>query len=264
MHALKLSALIALVILEVGCGLPSPYYLSPPNVLQSFGLSTPTCTIQNANRANDYQASFEGFELYYKIYGSTLDSSFSADQQYGTISYSPTDLSNHGFLRVTLGPGTVPLPIDTTPGSASAPLININKIDPSDAPNTFSIQIFLNDSSVTLTDPNPVSYYTYIPSTGNIRNPNNLPGNPKIRRGQSQRSAGAAVQTVCKQSVECYICQRLSTDRSGYRVWRQPGIDQLCWWPCRRHDVCGELWPCQQSGGLLQSCAPSRYDSQRV
>lgn len=176
MHALKVSTLAALVILEVGCGLPSPYFLSPPTVSGLFTQFTQTCAIQNANRSQDYQATFQGFELYYKFYGYSSDANFYQDQQYGTTSYTPTDLVNgHGFHRVTLGRGTnSTLTPDSTPGNSSAPLININLLDPADIANTFNIVITFNDSTgagatslaTTTGYPTPFSYYHLGPTTG--------------------------------------------------------------------------------------------------
>ncbi len=179
MRAGKVVILIVLVVLEVGCGLPSPYYLSPPSVSSLFGQFTLSCTFQNANRSQDYEATFQGFELYYKFFGNTTDSTFLADQQYGTTSYTPTDLVNsHGFHRVTLGSGTGGLTPDSTPGNSSAPLINIASLDSADLATSFSITITFNAGSsdagaqslFTLngsnTPPYPFSYYHFGPATG--------------------------------------------------------------------------------------------------
>ncbi len=173
MGLLKFLLASALVFLEVGCGLPFPYNLGPPAVSSGFLLATLQCKLVNSQRGLDSaDVSFQGFELYYKFYGSPTDPNLLPDTQYGTGNYSVSDLLyRFGFHRVTLGPGTAGLTADTTPDGGVPPLINIKTIDPSDLSTSLTVTLNFADTAPTSwPDPTPISDFSYTPLTGTYAN----------------------------------------------------------------------------------------------
>jgi hypothetical protein len=172
MSVLPRLAILGMILLEAGCGLPDAYYLQPPALTgtpptgaqlnQPFGLT-------GSSRTNDINVTFTGYELYYKCYGSVDQAAITADQNYGSSSYSYTDLLQNGFHRVCRGPGSGgSLAVDSTPSTANAPLIDVQRIDPSNLGATFTIKIIVAD----LLPPSfafasagsiPVTYFEYLP-----------------------------------------------------------------------------------------------------
>jgi hypothetical protein len=165
MHLLKLLLLLAIVLGEVGCGLPYSYFLEPPSrdILASPTNNLPFQII-GTSRGNDTAAAFEGYELYYKFYGTDADTTADATR-YESTGYTNIDLEQGGFHRLCLGPGS-DLAQDTNPGTGSAPLVNIDAIGSIGA--SFIVNIRLNDENppdppVPL-DVLPISYYSYASS----------------------------------------------------------------------------------------------------
>jgi hypothetical protein len=148
--------LLGAVLLEVGCGLPDEYFLQPPTVSSQFALTQQNAQILGTSRGSDLDIEFLGYELYYKFYAPTDPAStLAADQGYGGPNNTVLDLQQHGFQRVTLGPGTASGP-DTSPGYSSAPLVNVKSIDPVNyltggAPLTvsYAIDIAMNGTAST-------------------------------------------------------------------------------------------------------------------
>jgi hypothetical protein len=155
--------LLPFVLLEAGCGLPDSYFLYPPSAESLMNESTSYCQIAGTSRASDILVDFRGYELYYK-----LTSAYnSADIIYGSSTYTYNDLVSAGFYRVCRGPGSVSaLSVDTAPGTASAPLIDISTIDPDNIGANFTVNIYFNESAsagLGFTDTKNVSYYAYCP-----------------------------------------------------------------------------------------------------
>ena len=176
MRLFRLLLLLGVTALWTGCGLPDSYYLQPPAVgIQATPLGTPF-TITGTDRGSDTGATFEGYELYYKFYGSAGgpgDPSFNSDLTSFTTGSTNIDLQQAGFHRLCLGPNNAGLNADTSAGFASAPLINIKQIlenlsDPATDINTsYTVTIRLNDLFPTYPAPTvptngpPLSYYLY-------------------------------------------------------------------------------------------------------
>jgi hypothetical protein len=151
MRNLRWLLLLGAVVLEVGCGLPDAYFLDPPRVSGSFGISTLNAQITGTNRVGvDLDIQFLGYELYYKFYAPTdPNSTLLQDQGYGGPNNTVSDLQQHGFQRVCLGPGSAsggnP---DRSPGYSSAPLINIKSIDPGNLNSgDYRIDIIMNSAT---------------------------------------------------------------------------------------------------------------------
>jgi len=174
MRKLRWLLLLGAVVLEAGCGLPDEYYLMPPRVSGQFALTSQNAQITGTNRSDDILIQFIGYELYYKFFAPNDPSStYLQDQNYGGPNNTVSDLQQHGFQRVCLGPGPAPggSP-DRSPGYSSAPLINIQNIDSGNlAGGGYAINIIMNDlhppafisssSGAAL-----LSYFTYAPPPG--------------------------------------------------------------------------------------------------
>jgi hypothetical protein len=175
MRLVKRLALLAIVLLEVGCGLPDAYYVYPPAIGTAATPTTPIFVINGTSRSQDILVTFWGYELYYKFYGAN-DATLTADENYGSPNYTTANLISSGFHRVCLGPGNVTgLTPDTNVGSASAPLINMHVIDPPSVGSNYQINIIFDDSNppalgfLSLGQPTaPVSYYEYIPAAQTV------------------------------------------------------------------------------------------------
>jgi hypothetical protein len=108
-------------LLAAGCGLPSPYYLSPPATpgyiagTQSALPGTPYFYV--ISTTDNSEAEFRGFELYYKCY---LDAG-GIEMNFGSSSFEST-LRSVGFKPVCSED-------DTSPSAHSAPLIPIAPAD---------------------------------------------------------------------------------------------------------------------------------------
>jgi hypothetical protein len=178
MRFFRLCALLGVMALWTGCGLPDSFYLVPPAVgIQASPTGSPFFTISGTDRGSDTGATFEGYELYYKFYGSAggpADPTFNSDLTTFTTGSTYTDLQQAGFHRLCLGPNSVSLAPDTSAGYASAPLINISKIDPTHINQSYTVTVKLNDlyppvpaPSVPTNGP-PLSYYLYTPPGGSV------------------------------------------------------------------------------------------------
>ena len=176
MRLFRLIALLGVMALWTGCGLPDSFYLVPPAVgNQASPLGTPYFSITGTDRGSDTGAIFQGYEIYYKFYGNTNDSTFISDSTSFTTGSTNIDLQQAGFHRLCLGPGIIPgIVADTSAGYASAPLINMTQIDPAHISQSYTVTIKFNDENpsppvLAVTPPNgpPTSYFIYTP-----------PGNP--------------------------------------------------------------------------------------
>jgi hypothetical protein len=178
MRLFRLIALLGITAFWTGCGLPDSYFLQPPAVGVQAATATSASEFQitGTSRGSDTGATFQGYELYYKFYANNTDSVFNNDfTSFGTGS-TYTDLVQAGFHRLCLGTSLYGLTADTTYGSASAPLVNIHTLDPSNIGNSYLIRIRFNDvtpvapPAVLPTTPlytgASLSYYLYTPPTG--------------------------------------------------------------------------------------------------
>ena len=168
MRKLRLLVLIGAVVLEAGCGLPDSFLLVPPARGGQFpaGTINSPFSIAGTSRAQDLDVVFKGYELYYKCYG--LQDSLTADENYNSTSNTYTDLLQNGFHRICRGPGSGPtgLPVDTYPGTANIPLIDISRIDQPNVGSNYSITINVNDLlppafNFTAAGSIPVTYFEY-------------------------------------------------------------------------------------------------------
>ena len=207
MRELRWLLLLGVVTLELGCGLPDSYYLQPPAAGQAAsGLQNSPFTIQGSSRANDINVLFKGYELYYKCYVNTQQdlATLNTDSNYGSSTYTTTDLLQNGFHRVCRGPGSGGLlAIDTTPGTGNAPLIDIGSIDSANLGNAYTITIKVADSfpptpplpfpfviTGSTGGPVPVTYFEYFP-----------PGSPTPTAGWEIRrfiQADSSLGNVCR------------------------------------------------------------------
>jgi hypothetical protein len=179
MSPLTRLALLGVILLETGCGLPDAFYLQPPlagSPLPNGAQVNQPFFLTGSSRSNDINVTFTGYELYYKCYGTSDTAAITADQNYGSSSYTYNDLLLNKFYRVCRGPGSGgALAIDTTPSpTANAPLIDIQRIDSSNIGSTFTVKITVNDGAPTLPgfttlfqgSPIPVTYFQYLPPSG--------------------------------------------------------------------------------------------------
>jgi hypothetical protein len=174
MRNLRWLLLLGAVVLEVGCGLPDAYYLAPPQA--NTGLlqypSTQNVQIAGTNRSSDLDIQFLGYELYYKFYAPN-DTSIVQDRSYGGPNNTVSDLQQHGFQRVSLGPGSANDGSPDRYGTSNSPLINIQNIDPGNLANGgYTINIIIDSPALSpsvsgfgfLTYPaGHYSYFTYSP-----------------------------------------------------------------------------------------------------
>jgi hypothetical protein len=124
-------ALMLAALLAAGCGLPSPYYLSPPAAPSSS--ASPTTPLFSVTSTTDNsEAEFRGFELYYKCYLSEAD----IESNFGSLSFEST-LRSAGFLPVCSED-------DTSPSGHLVPLI---PIDAADRGKSFTITVDFNSPS---------------------------------------------------------------------------------------------------------------------
>jgi hypothetical protein len=196
MRLFRLLTLLGVMVWWAGCGLPDSFYLVPPSVgLQSASQTAAEFDITGTSRDSDTGATFQGYELYYKFYGSTTDTTFNHDfTSFGTGS-TYTDLVQAGFHRLCLGTTLFGLTADTTYGSASAPLVNISVLDPANTGQSYLVRIRFNDSTPVPPAflPTPqysgasLSYYLYAP-----------PGLSPSRWEEVRRYANIPGTTGCK------------------------------------------------------------------
>ena len=174
MRLFRLIALLGITAWWIGCGLPDSYFLQPPFVgvqAASTGAGS-EFLITGTSRGSDTGATFQGYELYYKFYANNTDSVFNTDfTSFGTGS-TYTDLVQAGFHRLCLGTSNYGLVADLSYGSASAPLVNISTLDPSNIGQSYLVRIRFNDSAPVLPAVLPttppytgasLSYYLYTP-----------------------------------------------------------------------------------------------------
>jgi hypothetical protein len=114
----RLVALLAVVLVATGCGLPAPYYLAPPGMplLGLADFSVPRFYVESTTANGDVnEPDFRGFELYYKLYKdeASIQAGFGSDSQLSDMS---------GFLPMCMS-------TDTSPQGRSAPLIWIDPLD---------------------------------------------------------------------------------------------------------------------------------------
>ncbi len=151
--------LAASALLWAACGLPDPFYLSPPAVTTT---GTLVYSFQLTSTDRSAEPDFRGFELYYKIYADP--GSAAADAGWGGGDPGPSLLIQKGFLAVCRGPSVQPAPpgglsADT---SADARILPLIPIAPGDRSSSFPVQI--NFGPVTGDTSTNFSYTS--PSTG--------------------------------------------------------------------------------------------------
>jgi hypothetical protein len=138
---LILAPMIA-ALLAAGCGLPSPYYLSPPAAPSSpASVNSPLFSV--ISTTDNSETEFRGFELYYKCYLSEAD----IEANFGSLSFEST-LRSAGFLPVCTE-------TDTSPSVHIVPLV---PIDAADRGKPFTITIDFNSPNPGIY--NAVSSYT--------------------------------------------------------------------------------------------------------
>jgi hypothetical protein len=148
-RSLKIPLATALVWLEVGCGLPSPYFLAAPipgTLATGSGASTATFT--NPGSQAGSQTTLAGFEVYYKFSASTPSGNDINLGGGGTP--GPGALQADGFFPMCLAS-------DTPPISRTAPMISVSAAD-----STTSFAVTLTVNSIGLS-----SYLYTSPSTSN-------------------------------------------------------------------------------------------------
>ncbi len=162
MHAGRFAALAALILLETGCGLPDSYYLRPPNVVTLapgpgyFEFTNPVHDL-----THDINVTFEGDELYYKLYASSADVEVNAYD-----STNPSDaasqLTAKGFWPVCLSTDQVSSRTDPViPESGTAA-----------SGSTVKITISATAESTYVLDSNsPVAIRRYVTDTFGTYNP---------------------------------------------------------------------------------------------
>ena len=116
------------MIVEAGCGLPNPYFLTSPGV-GSFpaGLAN-TCTFTSPGYAAG--SSFVGFEVYYKIISSSTPSTSDINLG-GSGVTGPYVLLANGFFPITLA-------TDSAPFSRTIPVIQPASTD---IPNALTVTL---------------------------------------------------------------------------------------------------------------------------
>jgi hypothetical protein len=125
--------LLLLVLLTAGCGLPSPFYLTPPATPTPLATPTGTPYFQVISTTANIEPEFRGFELYYKCYKTTGDP---IESDFGTSSFE-SDLRRAGFLPVCSE-------TDVFASGRSAPLIYIDPTPPTDRGEAFTITVDFN------------------------------------------------------------------------------------------------------------------------
>ncbi len=164
MRAHRLACLLAVsALLGTGCGLPDPYYLSPPVVTVASTLDY-KFQLQTTDRTAEPE--FRGYELYYKIYAS--DSAAQAEQNVGGTDPGVSALTAKGFMAATRGlayqPPSGGLAADASADTRTAPLL---PIAPSDRSSSFTIIINFNPALGVTYEPTTNFSYTS-PTTGAI------------------------------------------------------------------------------------------------
>jgi hypothetical protein len=189
--------LFPIILAGAACGLPDAYYLEPPVADPIMSQTTSYCEIAGTGRTSDTLVTFMGYELYYKLYGAPPKS----DLGFQSVQYTYSDLQNAGFFRVCRGPGSLSaLGADTTPGTASAPLVDISVMDPGSIGNNFTVNIYFNQSAPAgfgLSSTANVSFFVYYPpSTSTATNA------MEIRRyAQADPSLGNVCKTFAPDST---------------------------------------------------------------
>jgi len=132
-RSLKIVLAAAFVILEVGCGLPNPYFLTSPGV-GSFpaGLAS-QCTFTSPGYAAG--SNFVGFEVYYKVISSNTPSTSDINLG-GSGVTGPYVLLANGFFPITLA-------TDSAPFSRTIPVIQPASTD---IPNALTVTLDFQNS----------------------------------------------------------------------------------------------------------------------
>ena len=123
--------LLLLVLLTAGCGLPSPFYLTPTATPGPATETTPLFQIKSTSENSEPE--FRGFELYYKCYKTADDP---IESNFGTSSFE-SDLRRAGFLPVCSE-------ADVFASGRSAPLIYIDPTLPTDRGEVFNVTVDFN------------------------------------------------------------------------------------------------------------------------
>lgn len=143
----KIHYAVAAMILGTNCGLPSSYYLAPPEQ-QTLATGGSTATFESPGYSSSSDTEFVGFDVYYKFLSSTPGSSDVNLGGGGTA--GPSTLTSNGFLPVCLS-------TDSPPSQRTTPTLAIPSAD---RPNSFTVTLTISTTGT--------SSYSYTDSvTGN-------------------------------------------------------------------------------------------------
>ena len=162
MRSLKIPLAAALVWLEVGCGLPSPYFLAAP-LPSTLAIGGTTAAFTNPGTQAGNQTTLAGFEVYYKFSASTPSGNDINLGGGGTP--GPAALQADGFFPLCLA-------TDTPPISRTAPMIAVSAAD---SATSFTVTLTISSataSTYSYTSPTqgplpPVNIGRYIQFTTN-------------------------------------------------------------------------------------------------
>ena len=149
MRSLKIFFAATLVWLEVGCGLPSPYFLAAPIPGTLAVGTTSTASFTNPGTLAGNQTTLAGFEVYYKFSASTPTGNDINLGGGGTP--GPGTLQADGFFPMCLSG-------DTPPISRTAPMISVSGAD---AASSFTVTLTINPIAI-------LHVQLYLPHSGAV------------------------------------------------------------------------------------------------
>lgn len=133
MKKLRFLVLIAVMTLEVGCGLPDSYFLQPPAVLSIASITSSYFTFTNPvhDHNHDINVTYSGDELFYKFYADSSEVEVSAYDQSSSTDPS-TQLIAKGFWPICLSTDPAgsrtepPIPENGTASTGSTVTVTIS------------------------------------------------------------------------------------------------------------------------------------------
>ena len=188
MRSLKILFAATLVWLEVGCGLPSPYFLAAPIPGTLAVGTTSTASFTNPGPLAGNNTTVAGFEVYYKFSASTPTGNDINLGGGGTP--GPGSLQADGFFPLCLA-------TDTPPISRTAPMISVSGAD---AASSFAVTVTINATAT--------STYSYT-------SPTQGPLTFNIGRYISFSSAPPYQPVVCTECNCCHPFARRPVDYTG-------------------------------------------------
>ncbi len=159
MRSLKILCAAVFVVLEVGCGLPNPYFLAAPTVSTLGSIGTAPVFLSPGYNLPGAQTNFLGFEVYYKFLSSTPGI---GDTNLGGGGYpGPSILQQNGYVPICLSTDQPPILQRTFPAiSIAFP----------DSQTSFLITLTISSTSASYT-----SYAPSIPLGRDISYPSSTP-----------------------------------------------------------------------------------------